>query len=162
MVTSYILILIVSAWLIAYGLTLTLHYVAQLVRIAVPPSAPSIIALAVTLALFVVAAAPSWTIVIALLLLAMPHRYITYRLPSSVQQTFILTILAFLMATPLAGAPSWVALDSAVLASALLGVRCARSTPSSLGATFFSYLFLLLWLISSTVVHFFAGAMHAS
>lgn len=113
MVTAYIAILVLSAALIAFGAALLR---ARLARVLKRPLLPAgTIALSVTAAMFIVVAAPLWLFA-ALFLLAL----LLPRLPLA--PTIVILIVTLpLMAAPLLGATTGLAIDAALIAACVLG-----------------------------------------
>ena len=160
MVTSYILVLTFSAWLMAFGISYAARRLMKLLAIAM--NLQGVIALLVAVAFLVVAAAPSWAMLVALALLAVPPLRLIQHLPPTLAWAWVPLALLPLIATPLLGAPSWIALDSALIASSLLGVAHARSTVTApLGRAFLPYLWLILWLAFEALSHLARGGLHA-
>lgn len=158
MITAYILILAFSAWLITRGLVLV---AARLVTMAQQPLPlqPASIALIVSLAFLIVAAAPPWV-----LLLAIATAFAARRIPVlCVNAPFawhgVLFALLPLIAASLLGAPSWLAVDAAILAAALLGALSSRSAPTPMGVAFPAFVALVLGLAVEALL---VGGIHAS
>ena len=143
MVTTYILILAFSAWLMAFGLS---FLAGRLTKAASLPftHAHGVISLVVTVGFLIAAAAPGWVMVMALALMAVPP---LRSLPTLLPWVIIPIALLPLLITPLMGAPSWVALDSAIMAASLLGAAQARGVDSPLGRALVPYGWLIGWLI---------------
>ena len=148
MITTYILTLALSSWLVS----LALSFVAgRLTHAAALPfaGAHGVISLMVAIGFLVAAAAPGWVLVIALALLAMP----SVKLPPLASWLSILLALLPLIATSLLGAPSWVALDSALIAASLLGAAQARGADTELGRAWLPYVWLVGWLAFTSIWH---------
>lgn len=154
MITSYILILALSAWLLAFGLS---FLAGRLTHAASLPlgQVHGIIALLVAIGFLVAAAAPAWVMVIALALIAFPP---VRAMPTLLPWVAIPIALIPLSLTPLLGAPSWVALDSALLAASLLGAAQARGVEAPLGRALLPYGWLIGWLLIATVLYL--GKLH--
>lgn len=156
MITTYILTLALSSWLVSFALSFV---AGRLTHATALPFGTShgVISLVVAVGFLVAAAAPAWVLVIALALLAAPRA----KLPPLASWLSILLILLPLLATPLLGAPSWVALDSALIAASLLGAVQARGVVAPLGRAWLPYVWLVGWL-AFTALHHLMGLMHAA
>ncbi len=206
MITSYLLILCLSAWLMAYLLLRLMDRLARLLKHPLAAAPAGVVALCSTLAFLVVAAAPAPVIVGALLLLggqflarqhylppvalwgipllaaALAASSVTLpavagappllrvgvaalglytialggaRLPSSLTlgaAGLLLTLLP-LLAAPWLGAPSFLALDVALIGSALLGALMACGGAASLGLARAPFGLLCGWLMLVAVSH---------
>lgn len=157
MLTTYILILSLSAWLLAFGLS---WIAGRLTKTASLPlsNAHCVISLVVAVGFLIVAAAPGWVMVIALALIAVPPLRIT---PALLPWVIIPIVLLPLLITPLIGAPSWVALDSALIAASLLGAAQARGVEAPLGRALLPYAWLIGWLAVTAIIHL-GGLFHAA
>lgn len=155
MVTSYILILVFSAWLMSSGLTLVAGRILRMTHYSLP-ALPSLIALLTAVGFLTVVAAPGWLMVATLASLLLFSK-LALPLPSG-QLPWLIVLLALvpLLLAPLFGAPSWLAIDAALIAASLLGVRLTSRTRPELGAAFPSFLLLIVGL----GLH--AGVLHAS
>jgi len=157
MVTTYILILTFSAWLLAFGLS---FLAGRLTKAASLPftHAHGVIALVVAVGFLVAASAPGWVMVVALALMAVPPMR---SLPTLLPWVIIPIALLPLLITPVMGAPSWVALDSAILAASLMGAAQARGVESSLGRALVPYGWLIGWLTVNALMAI-GGVFHAA
>jgi hypothetical protein len=155
MITSYIIILALSAWLMAFGLSFVAGRLTQAASLPLG-AAHGVISLVVAVGFLVAAAAPAWVLVIALALLAIPH---LRSLPTLLPWVIIPIALLPLLVTPLMGAPSWVALDTALIAASLLGAAQARGVEAPLGRALLPYGWLIGWLGLTAAMHL--GGFHA-
>ena len=121
----------------------------------------SITALLVTVAFMVVAAAPSWAILITLALLAVPQTRLAQALSPSLPWLVILSALLPLACMPLLGAPSWIALDVALIACSILGMAQAQGG-AIIGRALLPFAWLIVWLGFESARHLTAGLSHAS
>ena len=121
MMVGYILLLVFSAWIIAFGLTLVAARLSYL--LAKPLLAPlGTIALGVSLCLWFAVDAPLWLMAAILSLALLPR--VILRLPSSLPYLLLLSTVP-LIAAPLLGAPLGFAIDGALVAAAVMGERYA-------------------------------------
>jgi hypothetical protein len=160
MVTSYILILVFSAWLGAFALCKLGSRLGTLLGVDTSTKT-SVIAALVAIAFLMVASAPGWVLVLAIILFAVPHARLTQALPESLPSILLLLIVLALCFTPWLGAPSWIALDSALIASSILGATQARGI-QPIGRAFLPYAWLILWLAFEAARHLSTGASYAS
>jgi hypothetical protein len=121
MVTSYILILLVSAWLLsALVATLGARLLPRFTRRDAPPA--ETIALWVSLALLVVVSAPAWLLALTLAVHGLLHvKPLPALLPEPIAPYLVLSALLVLAITPFFAAPYWLALDAGIIAASLLG-----------------------------------------
>lgn len=157
MITAYILILAFSAWLVTRGLVLVAARLVTVVQQSLPLQ-PASIAFVVSLAFLVVAAAPAWVLLLAIAaaFLARSHSVLCVNSPFAWHG--VLLALIPLIAAPLLGAPSWLAVDVALVAAALLGAIPSRGDLSPMGAAFPAFLTLILGLAAEALL---VGGPHA-
>lgn len=117
MMTTYILVLVASAGLIAFGFSWLRARLAHALKRPLIPQGT--ITLGVTLAMLIVVAAPAWLFAALIMLMLTLHQF-QHRLPLSPIPILLLALLP-LAAAPLAGASSGFALDAALIAACLFG-----------------------------------------
>jgi hypothetical protein len=157
MITTYILILTLSAWLMAYGLSALAGRLNAVAGLPVG-GAQGVISLVVAVGFLVAVAAPGWVLILALGLIAVPP---LRALPTLLPWMLLPIALLPLILTPFLGAPSWVALDSAILAASLLGAAHARGVEAPLGRALLPYVWLIGWLAVTALLHL-GGFGHAA
>ena len=158
MITAYILILAFSAWLITRGLVLVAARLVSMTQQPLPLQ-PANIALVVSLAFLIVVAAPPWVLLLAIAAAFAARRLTVLCVNSPFAWHGVLLALLPLIAAPLLGAPSWLAVDAALIAAALLGALSSRSAPTPMGVAFPAFLALIFGLAVEALL---VGGTHAS
>lgn len=158
MITAYILILAFSAWLITRGLVLVAARLVTMTQQPLPLQ-PANIALVVSLAFLIVVAAPPWVLLLAIVAAFAARRLAVLCVNSPFAWHGVLLALLPLIAAPLLGAPSWLAVDAAMIAAALLGALSSRSAPTPMGVAFPAFIALIFGLAVEALL---MGGIHAS
>lgn len=158
MITSYILILAFSAWLITAALVVSGVRICRAMDRTIIVPAPSI-ALGVALAFLVVVAAPGWLVVIALITAIATHKHRLLPFTSIASWFIALGALIPMILAPVLGAPSWLAVDAAIIAASLLGALIASHELPKLDAALPAFLVAIIGLGLHAAMR---GGLHAS
>lgn len=152
MVTTYILVLTLSAWLMSHGLVLVSSRVVPVLGLSTPKS---LIALGVAIAMLTVVAAPGWLLLLAMGVAALPVRNmrLDFGLPTMVPWFIALLLLILLCLGPVIGGPSYLAIDAALMGASLLGILTVSKSLPVLGRAFPAYLVLIVGIMLTVVIH---------
>jgi hypothetical protein len=115
MITTYILVLLLSAWLLSYGLVWTHRRMTRIFQKPLAMPAGSI-ALAVVLGMFLVVGAPAWLCLLAFGVLVMVNVASVRSVPLA-----LLAVAVLLLLLPFLGMSTGFALDAALIGAAVLG-----------------------------------------